>query len=173
MQHLKNYFFFFFLVPMVFNAQEAEFSTDISDYLDSNGTMSQYEYAYGELLKMLGSQFPKTENNVEGWKYMEENKNMAVNEMKSLLIPIYKENFTHGEIKEMTSFYKSEAGELLINDRSKMTDLHKEELNTFYNSVLGKKILEKQEILTQKISKVSESWSRDLYETALSLLNIE
>lgn len=73
----------------------------------------------------------------------------------------------------MTSFYKSEAGKLLINDRSKMTDLHKEELNTFYNSVLGKKILEKQGILTQKISKVSENWSRDLYETALSLLNIE
>lgn len=96
MHHLKNYFFFFFFVPMVFNAQEAKFSTDISDYLDSNGAMSQYEYAYGELLKMLGSQFPKTENNAEGWKYMEENKNMAVNEMKSLLIPIYKENFTHG-----------------------------------------------------------------------------
>ena len=170
MNHLKKYFFFFLMFPMVFNAQETGFSKDISDYLDSNGTMLQYEYAYGELMKMLGSQFSKTENNAEGWKYLEENKSNAVSEIRTLIIPIYKENFTHDEIKEMYAFYQSEAGKLLVNDRSKMTDTHKEELNTFYSSTLGKKIIGKHEILTQEISKVSESWSRDLYETALSLL---
>jgi len=158
------------MAPMVFNAQETNYSKDISDYLDSNGTMLQYEYAYGELMKMLGSKFSKTENNAMGWEYLEENKSNAVNEIKTLIIPIYKENFTHDEIKKMSSFYQSETGKLLINDRSKMTDTHKEELNTFYSSSLGKKIIGKQELLTLEISRVSESWSRDLYETALSLL---
>jgi hypothetical protein len=55
-------------------------------------------------------------------------------------------------------------------DRSKMTDEQKVELNSYYNSTLGKKVIDKQPILTQEIGLVSENWSRDLYETAVSLL---
>jgi len=51
-----------------------------------------------------------------------------------------------------------------------MTETQKQELNTFYNSEVGKVIIEKQMVLTQEIGKISEVWSRDLYETALSLL---
>ncbi len=155
---------------MAFSAQESDHSKDISDYLDNNGTMLQYEFAYGELLKMLGSQFPKDENNAQGWEYIEGNKSKALDEMKMLLIPIYQANFTHDEIREMIGFYKSEAGKLLIKDRSKMTESHKEELNAFYNSAVGQKIISKQEVLSEEISKVSESWSRYLYETSISLL---
>ncbi len=171
MKQIKKYFLLLFLTPLVFYAQESGFAQDVSDYLDYNGSMSQYEFAYDGLLKMLGDKFPKTKENEAGWKYLEENRSKAMDEMKSSLITVYQENFTHDEIKKMTSFYKSETGVLLINDRSKMTDTHKEELNTFYNSVLGQKIIGKQELLTQEISKVSESWSRGLYETSLSLLN--
>ena len=156
---------------MVFSAQESTFSKDIADYLDNNGTMLQYEFAYGELLKMLENQFPKDENNAQGWDYLEENKSKALGEMKMLLIPIYQANFTHDEIRKMIGFYQSEAGKLLIKDRSKMTESQKEELNVFYNSAVGQKIIGKQEILSKEISKVSENWSRDLYETSLSLLN--
>ena len=156
---------------MVFNAQESNYTKDISEYLDSNGTMLQYEYAYAELLKMLSSNFPKNEDNAQGWEYLEDNKEKALDEMKSLIIPIYQSNFTHNEIKQMSAFYSSEAGLQLINDRSKLTKAHKEVLNTFYNSATGQKIISKQEELSIEISKVSESWSRDLYETSLSLLN--
>jgi len=156
---------------MAFSAQESDYSQDISDYLDNNGTMLQYEFAYGELLKMLGNQFPKDENNAQGWEYLEGNKSKALDEIKMLLIPIYQANFTHDEIRKMIGFYQSEAGKLLIKDRSKMTESHKEALNDFYNSTVGQKIISKQEVLSKEISKVSESWSRDLYETSLSLLN--
>ncbi len=156
---------------MVFSAQESTYSKDIADYLDNNGTMLQYEFAYGELLKMLGSQLHKDENNAQGWEYLEGNKSKALGAMKMLIIPIYKANFTHDEITKMIGFYQSEAGNLLIKDRSKMTESHKEELNTFYNSAFGQKIISKQEVLYIEISKVSESWSRDLYETSISLLN--
>ena len=170
MQLFRNFILCFLLIPIVSNAQESTYSKDIADYLDSNGTMSQYEFAYGELLTMLGNQFPKDENNAQGWEYLEGNKSKAVAEMKMLLIPIYQANFTHDEITEMSGFYQSEAGKLLIKDRSKMTEAHKEELNTFYNSEVGQKIISKQEVLSQEISKVSESWSKYLYETSISLL---
>ncbi len=159
--------------PYVFSAQESTYAKDIADYLDNNGTMLQYEFAYGEVLKMSGSQFPKDENNAQGWEYLEGNKSKALGEMKMLFIPIYKADFTHDEITKMIGFYQSEAGKLLIKDCSKMTELHKEELNEFYNSAVGQKIMSKQEVLSKEISKVSESWSRDLYETSISLLNNE
>lgn len=171
MHHIKKFILCLLLIPMAFSAQESDYSQDISDYLDNNGTMLQYEFAYGELLKMLGNQFPKDENNAQGWEYLEGNKSKALDEIKMLLIPIYQANFTHDEIRKMIGFYQSEAGKLLIKDRSKMTESHKEALNDFYNSTVGQKIISKQEVLSKEISKVSESWSRDLYETSLSLLN--
>ena len=171
MHHIKKFLFCLLLIPMIISAQESTYSKDIADYLDDNGTMLQYEFAYGELLKMLGSQFPKDENNAQGWEYLEGNKSKALGEMKMLLIPIYKANFTHDEITKMIGFYESEAGKLLIKDRSKITESHKDELNAFYNSAVGQKIISKKEALSIEISKVSENWSRDLYETSLSLFN--
>ena len=90
--------------------------------------------------------------------------------MKSLLIPVYVRNFSKEEIKEMILFYESETGRQLVSDRSKMTEGQQAALHSFYNSELGKKIKGKQEILTQEIAIVSEGWSRDLYETSISLL---
>jgi hypothetical protein len=151
-------------------AQESNFSRDIKDYLEHNGTMRQYEYAYEQLMIMMEGNYPNSEGNRQGWTYLEEHRGKALEEMKSLNVPIYQANFTHEEIKQMTAFYKTKAGVLLTTDRSKMTDAHKVELNTFYNSALGQKIIGKKEVLTTEISKASESWSRALYETSISLL---
>ena len=170
MQQFKILFFCFLLIPTVFMAQDSDFSNDVKDYLDSNGSMQQYEYAYDQLMIMMEGRYPKNEGNKQGWAYLEENKTKALADIKNLMVPIYQANFTQGEIKQMAAFYKSEAGVLLITDRAKMTEAHKEELNTFYNSAVGQKIISKQEVLTTEISKVSEGWSRDLYETSMSLL---
>ena len=158
------------LISLDVKAQETDFSTEVAAYLNNNGTMKQYEYAYDELLKMLGKQFPKTDATAEGWKYLEGNKADAIADMKKELIPIYQKNFDAVEIQRMTAFYQSDTGKQLTNDRSQMTELQKRELNSFYNSEVGKKIIEKQPILSTAISAVSEGWSRDLYETAMSLL---
>ena len=170
MKQIKLFIYCFLLTPLVCMAQESNFSKDIKDYLEHNGTMRQYEYAYDQLMIMMEGNYPKSEDNIQGWTYLEENRGKALEEMKSLMVPIYQANFTHEEIKQMGAFYKTEAGVLLITDRSKMTDTHKEELNTFYNSAVGQKIISKKEVLISEISKVSESWSRQLYETSLRLL---
>jgi len=151
-------------------AQQSEFGEEVKTYLMHNGTSGQYEYAYDGLLKMLENQYPPNEENKKGWTYLNENKAKSVNEMLLLLSPIYAKHFSRDEIKGMTNFYQSEAGKQLVLDRSQMTAVHKEELNTYYNSALGKKVMEKQMTLSKEISAVSEAWSRDLYETAVSLL---
>lgn len=160
----------FLLLTLTSCAQEATFSEDVLTYVKNNGTAKQYEYAYDQLITMLSSQFPKTESNVEGWEFMNTNKEKYVSEILVLLAPVYEKNFSHEEIKKMNEFYQSEAGKQLVVDRSKMSEEQKVSLNDFYSSEVGKKIIEKQPILTKEIGVVSENWSRDLYETALSLL---
>lgn len=170
MRVLKLFFCLFLTVSWNVSGQEADFTSEVATYLESNGTLDQYKFAYDELLKMLGKQYPKSESTAGGWEYLESNKEKAIAEMQKELVPIYQQNFERSEIKEMTAFYQSSAGKQLTTDRSQMTAEQKDELNTFYNTGLGKKIIEKQPVLSKAISAASESWSRDLYETALSLL---
>jgi len=170
MQQLKYILLVMMSIPVFVTAQDKSTVDLVSNYLEVNGSMGQYNYAYDELLKMLKERFPENSTNAKGWKFLKENKTKAVGEMKTLLIPIYEANFTKNDISKMVTFYTSATGKQLITDRSKMNPAQKEKLNTFYNSEVGKKIIEKQPILGAEISKASEGWSRDLYETALSLL---
>lgn len=161
---------FLLLLPLKISAQETEYTDEVKTYLLQNGTASQYEFAYDGLLKMLKKQYPETEATKKGWAYLKENKEKYVNEIITLLAPVYKAHFNKEEIKKMSNFYQSETGKQLVSDRSQMTEIQKAELNTYYNSTLGKKVIEKQGILSQEVSKISEDWSRQLYETAISLL---
>ena len=170
MRAIKLIFLTFLMTSLTINAQDSDFPSEVSTYLESNGTLNQYGFAYDELLKMLKTQYPKSENTANGWKYLEDNREKAIAEMKTELVPIYQQNFEREEIRKMTSFYQSATGKQLTADRSKMTENQKEELNTFYNTALGKKIIEKQPLLASEVSAASERWSRDLYETAVSLL---
>jgi len=170
MRTIKFFFCLFLAINWNVNAQETDFSSEVSDYLESNGSLIQYRSAYDELLKMLATQYPKSESTANGWDYLEHNKEKAIADIQKELVPIYQQNFERSEIEKMTAFYTSASGRQLTKDRSKMTPRQKEELNAFYNSELGKKIMSKQATLSKAVSAVSESWSRDLYETAVSLL---
>jgi len=168
MKRIKLFLGFLLACSFQMNAQSID--ANVSTYLDSNGTLSQYEYAYDQLLEMLSKQYPKSEATANGWEYLENNKADAIADIKKEIIPIYKNNFTSEEINEMTTFYQSDAGKQLKTDRTKLNQMQTDQINVFYNSVIGQKIIQKQEVLSKEISAVSESWSRDLYETALSLL---
>lgn len=145
----------------------------VETYLEANGSLDQYEFAYDQLLQMLNDQYPKTEANSQGWKYLIDNKEKAVSDMKSLLVPVYQSNFNQTDITKMTDFYQTETGKQLTKDRTKMTEAQKKELNSYYSTEVGQKIIEKQSLLSEAISAASENWSRDLYETAISLLKSE
>lgn len=51
-----------------------------------------------------------------------------------------------------------------------MTEDQKQELNTYYNSEVDKKIIPKQQVLGNEIGAASEDWNKDLYKTTMSLL---
>lgn len=170
MMAFKKIVALFFMISITSCAQDTTFNEDVVSYLNSNGTSSQYEFAYDELLTMLENQYPKSESNTKGWEYLDTSKEKYVSEMTNLLVPVYQKNFTQDELKKMADFYRSEAGKQLTADRSKMTEEQKAELSDFYKSEVGKKIIDKQPVLSKEIATVSEDWSRDLYETALSLL---
>lgn len=170
MRAIKLFFCLFLAISLNACGQETDFPSEVATYLESNGTLNQYEFAYDELLKMLVKQYPKSESTANGWEYLEGNKEKAIAEMKKDLVPIYQQNFERSEIKQMTAFYQSATGKQLTADRTQMTAEQKEELNTFYSSDIGKKIIEKQAVLAKEVSAASENWSRDLYETALSHL---
>lgn len=171
MQQFKIVLFCFLMVPLGIMAQETEFSKDVKDHLESNGMMKQYEYAYGQLMQMMESRYPKSDGNLKGWTYLEEHEVKAMEDIKNRLVSIYKAHFSHGEIKQIAAFYKTEAGVLLNTDRSKMTQAHKDELNSFYNTIVGQKIINDREALTKEISAASENWSRELYGISMGLLS--
>ncbi|VAW09960.1 hypothetical protein MNBD_BACTEROID03-290, partial [hydrothermal vent metagenome] len=80
MRILKPFFFLFILISLNAKAQEVDFTEEVSEYLDRNGTMNQYQYAYDELLKMLEKQYPKSDNTANGWEYLEDHREKAINE---------------------------------------------------------------------------------------------
>lgn len=172
-KRFRIFFGLFFLFTGILYAQEKTHNELVENYLEANSSLDQYEFAYDQLLQMLNNQYPKSETNAQGWKYLNENKEKAMGDMKSMLVPIYQSNFSQTDIIEMTAFYQTEAGKQLVADRTKMTEEQKRELNSYYNTEVGQKIVEKQSLLSESISKASENWSRDLYETAVSLLKGE
>ncbi len=152
------------------NAQQKDLIVQMSAYLTSNGTMAQYQDAYGELLKLMEKQFPKSDNNANGWKYLERNQKKALDEIRDLLIPVYLRHFDEKDVLEMQAFYDSESGKQLIKDHNLLSDAQRKDVDAFYASRVGLKIKDKQMELTEEIAAVSEYWSKDIYQTAVLLL---
>ena len=78
MNSLKCSIVFLFMISLSVHAQESKLHKDDSLYLDSNGSIVQYDYAYDQLLQMMEKQYPKSEKNKEGWQYLKVNKDNAI-----------------------------------------------------------------------------------------------
>jgi len=154
-------------------AQEKPDEELVRHYLEANGSLHQYEFAYDQLLVMLNGQYAPNEANVDGWQYLKENKDEAITEMQSLLVPIYQSHFSTSDLTQMIAFYQTDTGRQMLKDRTQMSDTQKSKLNSYYNTEVGRKIIGKQDILSGAIGTASENWSRNLYETAVSLLKSE
>ncbi|NNL08395.1 MAG: DUF2059 domain-containing protein [Croceitalea sp.] len=135
--------------------------------------MKQYKEAYRELLNLMERQFPKSNRNSNGWLYLERNETKALAEIRDMIIPIYIKHFDEADVDDMQAFYTSDAGIQLVKDRTKLTAAQQESVNDFYDSKVGQKIKEKQQLLSVEIAGVSEYWSKDLYQTAVLLLKEE
>jgi hypothetical protein len=171
MKYYKTLFFTItFLISTNILGQDAEMIPKVSSYLESNGTTKQYKNAYLELLNLMEKQFPKSDRNSDGWLYLERNQKKALQEIQDLLVPVYIKYFNKSDIDKMKAFYATDAGKQLLEDKNMLTDSQSIAVNTFFNSEVGIKLKEKQEVLSLEIASVSEYWSKDLYQTAVLLL---
>lgn len=157
-------------ITTVSNAQEDAKVGKVWQYLEVNGTMTQYSDAYLELLNLMEKQYPKSDRNSNGWLFLERNKTKALSEIRDLLTPIYLQHFSDSELDQMYTFFNSDTGQQLVQDKNQVTEAQKKETDVFFASKIGSKIKTKQGELTKEIVAVSEMWSRDLYETATLLL---
>jgi hypothetical protein len=174
---MKQYQSLIFSIALLFSitvfGQDATFIPKVSNYLESNGTMKQYKDAYLELLNLMEKQFPKSDRNSNGWLYLEKNEIKALAEIRDMLVPIYIKHFSEKDVDKMQAFYASEPGIQLIKDRTKLTASQQKTVSDFFDSEVGLKIKEKQQLLSVEIAGVSEYWSKDLYQTAVLLLKEE
>ena len=69
---MKFYLFFTIVLALstTTNAQNTIMNGNVSHYLEVNGTMDQYIYAYNQLIILMENQFPKNENNSNSWLFV-------------------------------------------------------------------------------------------------------
>ena len=174
---MKYYKTVLFTITLLFSVnsftQDAQMISKVSNYLESNGTVLQYKNAYQEFLNLMEKQFPKSDSNGEGWQYLEQNKEKALEEIRDLLIPVYIKHFNTDDIDKMSTFYATNAGKQLVANKSNLTNNQSIQISDFFNSEVGLKLREKQQVLSTEIASVSEYWSKDLYQTAVLLLKEE
>lgn len=92
---------------------------DIQTLFNLNGSKT----AYITLMNNMINNFNKENKNDPEWKaYSNIFKETSVDELIEMLIPIYKKNFTHQDIKELIIFYKSPIGQKLANKSTIMTE---------------------------------------------------
>jgi len=92
---------------------------DIQTLFNLNGSKT----AYITLMNNMINNFNKENKNDPEWKaYSNIFKESSVDELIEMLIPIYKKNFTHQDIKELIIFYKSPIGQKLANKSTIMTE---------------------------------------------------
>jgi len=93
----------------VFNAsfaQQSEKEKDILKFLNINGGRDASEM----MLNQVFAAFKKLKPNVPISFWEEARKEFTVDELQSMLLPIYNDLFTHEEIKELVAFYETETG---------------------------------------------------------------
>ncbi|NND62733.1 MAG: DUF2059 domain-containing protein [Flavobacteriaceae bacterium] len=165
---------FFLTIFSVFcftaQAQVDTFQQDIINYLNINGTHTQYADAYEKMFDVLLPQFESANVPESFVKELKKDKEESLDEIVKFLTFAYRKHFTQEDIQQMTSFYKSKAGQKMVHKTGTLTEAENAEIAAFFGSDLGKKIEEKRTALSEDIAEISGHWSRDLFSEKMSAL---
>ena len=154
----------FFCISMI--AQEKRtFTESINYYLTINGTEKQYSSAIDQLFVMLKQQYADKNVDAAVWSALEseEEKELALNQIKVMLASAYRSHFESDDLEGMIEFYESPAGKQLLVDPTAMSQEQKDKMTIFYGTPAGIKLNEQKQSLAEMISQISESWSSRLY----------
>jgi hypothetical protein len=145
----------------------------VTSFLKSSGIPQQFQFAFEEMLKKLENQIPRTKTNQVEWTDMEAKKDKAITDIFDDLASVYKQHFTEYEMTTMTNFYLSETGQKILANNSDLNPDQQQELDEFYMSDVGRKMIRKQVVLREAIDRVTFQWSTELYGTGLSILEFD
>lgn len=161
---------FAFIITLSATAQESSYREDALDLLSLNGTTEQYRNAIDQLFELLGRQYES--NNVEQatWDELRDASAGEIGRIKAMLVSAYRGTYTQDDIKNMVSFYQTEAGQQLLKNQAGLTDAQRNDVSFFYNTDTGKKILSSKDKISRSVGEVSEIWSRDLYQMMVDKL---
>lgn len=150
------------------SAQVDSFQQNIIEYLNNNGTESQYNDAYDQMFEVLKNQFVEVPEEI--WIEVRKGKDKNVQDVIKFLTFAYRKHFTEAEIVEMATFYKTETARKLVLGTNDLTNEDNDKILEFFDSEVGKKIEAKRQDLSVDISEISSHWSRDLFGEKMSLL---
>lgn len=159
----------FSLVCFTSNAQIDDFQKEIIEYLNSNGTRSQYNSAFDEVFPLLKRNFEKFDIPEKEWDKLKEDKKTWIDKIVAELTFAYRGHFTRDDIKQMTAFYKSEAGKKMVN-KEKLTSQEQKEVDAYLNGKISKKVADNFDALSKDIETISTEWSRELFGAKMSQL---
>ncbi|MFC5046776.1 DUF2059 domain-containing protein [Aquimarina hainanensis] len=159
---------FIFLTYTVFS-QQRSYHEDVKEYFDLNGTTQQYSNAVDQMYELLRNQL---QHQVPAaiWEELQREKNTTLGNVKSLLTQVYKEHFSHQEIKELLAFYKSETGKQFRKNPDGLSRKQNKRYERFLASDVGQKVKAQSQSLKKAVGEASELWSRDLYRETVKKL---
>ena len=101
-------------------AQEDEYSKDILKMLSINGSSVAYDAMFDQLTNVLKMQKAGVPDAT--WAKLKTDVfDAQIVELNKMMVPIYKQNLSHADVKEIIKFYESEVGKKLAASAPNIT----------------------------------------------------
>jgi len=167
---------FLFLIMTAISVAQSEtitdpYSDEVKTCLIGNGTRAYYSNVVDQMFKMLEKQYASQNVPTTVWDELKGVKSETLDELSQMVVSAYRGHFTLQDVKNMNALYASEAGKRMFTQPNTLTEANKVEVNTFYQTETGQKIISSQESVNKIMTQVSEMWSSDLYQSVVGKLS--
>jgi len=152
------------------SAQVDDFQENIIECLQLNGTKAIYEKEYDNTLQLLYKQFKSANAPESFWDELRSDKAEKVDGLIPNLAFAYRKHFSKDDINGMIDFYKTETANLWLETPSQLTEDQQNEVDSFLNSVIGKRMISKENSLMKDMDEIASHWKRDLFAEKMSTL---
>ncbi len=115
-------FFFFLFITIYTQAQNTSYDQDVTHFIEVNGTMGQYHTAIEQLSDMIKEQYKDANVTEDDWNEINSLAKKSLVGLSDDLVTVYKNYFTHEEIKELNKLYENEVLQKFVNNVLSISD---------------------------------------------------
>jgi len=117
---MKTKIFFLSIILAVYfqsiQAQNSSYDQDVKHFIEINGTIGQYYTAIEQLSDMLNEQYKDANVTENDWQEITTLANKSIVGLSDDLVVVYKNYFTHEEIKELSKLYEKEVLQKFVHN---------------------------------------------------------